>query len=196
MKRILLSRVIFLLTINISICIAASSQTVFKSDVVDIRLAGTSTLHDWEMKSVKGISDAEFTITSGGKVSSLSKLSFSLPVKSLKSDHIAMDNNAYKAMKTGNNPNLNFILTSSTIKLIGENHYQINCIGKMTIAGTTKEINLVADARYNTADKTFTVSGIKKMKMTDYNVKPPKVVLGTIKTGNDISISYNMKYVK
>jgi hypothetical protein len=36
--------------------------------------------------------------------------------------------------------------------------------------------------------------GVKKMKMTEYNVKPPTALLGTFKTGNYISISYNLKF--
>jgi hypothetical protein len=52
----------------------------------------------------------------------------------------------------------------------------------------------MATGVYNPADKSFTVTGVKKMKMTDYNVKPPTALLGTIKTGNDITISYNLKF--
>jgi hypothetical protein len=60
------------------------------------------------------------------------------------------------------------------------------------LAKSTRE--LMATGVYNPADKSFTVTGVKKMKMTDYNVKPPTALLGTIKTGNDITISYNLKF--
>ena len=66
--------------------------------------------------------------------------------------------------------------------------------GTMSIAGTTKANRSCGHSQYNPADKSFTVTGVKKMKMTDYNVKPPTVMLGTIKTGNDISIAYNLKF--
>ena len=107
-----------------------------------------------------------------------------------------MDKNTYKALDTDKNPNISFVLTNGTVTSTGANNYQLNCVGKLTIAGTVKETDLVAVGKYNPADKSFTVTGVKKMKMTDYNVKPPKVMLGTIKTGNDIAITYNLKFVR
>jgi YceI-like domain len=171
-----------------------SAQRVFESQVMDITLSGTSSLHDWEMKAVKGASKATFSVDRNNKVTGLSMLSFTFPARNLKSKHTVMDNNTYKALNTTKNPNISFILTSATVTPTGGDNYQLNCIGKLTIAGTTRETNLTSTGKYNPADKSFTVTGVKKMKMTDYNVKPPKAMLGTIKTGNDISIAYSIKF--
>jgi len=173
-----------------------SAQTVFQLQVIDVRLTGTSTLHDWEMKAAKGSSEVAFVLDPAGKITSISRLSFTLPATSLKSEHTAMDNNTYKALNTDKNPNISFVLTSGTVTQTGGDNYQLNCVGKLTIAGTVKETDLVAVGKYNPADKSFTVTGVKKMKMTDYNVKPPTVMLGAIKTGNDIAISYNLKFIR
>lgn len=170
------------------------AQTSFQSDRMDIRLQGTSNIHDWEMKAVAGSSSASFVIDAKNKVTALNSLTFTLPAKSLKSDSKAMDNNTYKALKSSANPNLSFVMGSATVVSTGNNSYQLNCSGMMSIAGTTKETSLVAIATYDPSDKTLTIKGVKKMKMTDYNVKPPKALLGTIKTGDQISISYTMKY--
>ena len=171
------------------------AQTVYHSQAFDLKLNGTSNLHDWEMKAVKGTSEVAFVVDAKGILTSLSKLSFSLPAKNLKSNHSGMDNNTYKALNAEKNPNISFVGTSATVTSKGGNNYQFNCLGKMSIAGTTKQTDLVATGKYNPADKSFTITGIKKMKMTDYNVKPPKALLGTIKTGDDISISYNIKFI-
>jgi len=173
---------------------AVSAQTVFQSNTVEIRLTGTSSLHDWEMKTVLGSSEATFVVDASGKITAISTLSFTLPATSLKSESKAMDKNTYKALDTKKNPNISFVLTSATVVANGGNNYQLNCIGRLTIAGTVKETELLAIGKYNPADKSFTISGVKKMKMTDYNVKPPTVMLGAIKTGNDIAISYNLKF--
>ena len=177
-----------------SILSPALAQTSFQSGEMDMRLNGTSNLHDWEMKAVKGTSKAVFVVSPAGKITSISRLSFSFPATNLKSEHKAMDKNTYKALNTSRNPNISFVLTSSSVTPTGGNNYQLNCTGKMSIAGTTKETNLVATGKYNPADRSFTVTGVKKMKMTDYNVKPPTAVMGTIKTGNDIVLSYNVKF--
>jgi len=193
MKKMTLSRIALLVALNFALSITAIAQTNYSTQVVDIKLNGTSNLHDWEMKAVSGTSAASFGVTNG-KVTSLSKMSFSLPAKNLKSGKSAMDKNTYKALNTDANPNITFVLTSATIVSTGGNNYKINCQGKMSIAGKTNQTELVATGVYNPADKSFTVTGVKKMKMTDYNVKPPTALLGTVKTGNDIAISYNLKF--
>jgi len=188
-----LSKIALFAAINFALSITAISQTNYRTQVVDIKLNGTSNLHDWEMKAVSGTTAASFVVTNG-KITSLSKLNFSLPVKNLKSGESAMDKNTYKALNSDANPNISFVLSSATVVSTGGNNYKLNCQGKMSIAGKTNQTELLATGIYNPADKSFTVTGVKKMKMTEYNVKPPTALLGTIKTGNDISISYNLKF--
>lgn len=186
----------FLLIVSLFGTLLLSGQTKFLAKTITVKLEGTSTLHDWEMNADnKASSEATFSIA-GDKVTGISNLSFVLPATSLKSDHKAMDKNTYKALKTEDNPTINFVMTSGSIAYVEGNMYQIKCNGKLTIAGTTRETDVVAVGKYNPADKSFVVSGVKKMKMTDFDVKPPSVMLGTIKTGNDIIVTYNVKYTK
>ena len=135
-------------------------------------------------------------VMDGDKPTDLSSLNFTIPVNSLKSGKGMMDKNTYKAMKASDHKNITFALTSGTVTPVDATTYTVKAIGKLTIAGTTKETDLVATAKFNAADKSFTVSGAKKMKMTEYNVTPPTVMLGTIKTGNDITINYQSKIIK
>jgi polyisoprenoid-binding protein YceI len=169
------------------------SEKKYQAKNVSISIKGTSTLHDWEMKSSEGKCDAIFVLGANNKVTSLSGLSFAVPSKSLKSGNNMMDNNTYKALKTDTHQQIAFTLSSSTLTQLEGFNYQIKCIGKLTIAGATRETELLATGKLNPADNSLFVSGTKKMKMTDYNVKPPTVMMGTIKTGDDITINYNLK---
>jgi hypothetical protein len=72
----------------------------------------------------------------------------------------------------------------------------LKAFGKLSIAGTSKETEVLGTVKYNAADQSFTLTGVKKMNMTDYNVEPPTALFGTIKTGNAISITYNAKITK
>ncbi len=196
MKNISIKKIALLMVISLSVYNGAIAQTNYESHSMDISLTGTSTLHDWEMKAATGTSEAAFTVDADGNITSLTRLKFTLHAENLKSGHTVMDKNTYKALKTRDNPNITFVLTSATVTSKGSNNYLVDCAGTMSIAGTTKATNLLATAHYNPSDKSFTVTGVKKMKMTDYNVKPPTVMLGTIKTGNDISIAYNLKFTR
>lgn len=129
----------------------------------------------------------------GNKISDLSLLVFTLPVTSLKSEHKTMDNNTYKALKANKHPEIAYTLSSATVTPVNATTYTIKTRGKLTIAGTTRETDVEGTAKLN-ADNSITVTGSKKLRMTDYGVTPPKVMM--IKTGNDLTISYNLRLTK
>jgi len=184
---------IFSLVLISSLSIAPLSgkaQSKFHAQTVNMLLTGTSTLHDWEMKSKEGQCDA--TITVNDNKVTLTSFSFSMPAESLKSEHTLMDKNTYKALNTDKNPNITLVLSSANVTPAGANTYQVKAVGKLTIAGTTKQTDVNATLKYNPATKSFTCTGTKSFKMSEYGVKPPTVMMGTIKTGDPITISYTL----
>jgi hypothetical protein len=168
----------------------------FRSQNLDLSINGTSTLHDWEMKSNKGKCEVVLALDNNDKITQLTGLYFEVLTESLKSEHTSMDDNTYKALNSKNNKTINYVLSSATVTQSDAVTYQIRTIGKLTIAGTTKETDVNAIAKYNAADKSFTITGSKKIRMTDFGVKPPTMMLGTIKTGNDITVSFATKIIR
>ena len=166
---------------------------VAAAQTVSVVIKGTSSLHDWEMKSNKGRVELLLGLGDNARLLGLSTLKFNMEAESLKSEKSMMDNNAYKALKTNSAKNISFVLTSANISQTNETSYLIKAIGKLTIAGTTRETDVIANLKYSTADKSFIVTGTKKLKMTDYNVKPPSFMMGAVKTGDEITISFQTK---
>lgn len=192
MKMVIVLFIIFLINKSLP----ALSQELYHSQFSSVLIAGTSTLHDWEMKSDKGHFEAAFILNADNKLTSIHALNFSVPSESLKSGHTMMDNNTYKALNTKAYNSISFVLSSVNITLVDATTYNLKCLGKLTIAGTTRETDLTVNCKWNAADKSFNCTGAKKIKMTDYNVKPPSVMMGTIKTGDEITITYNLKIIK
>lgn len=184
-------RTLFLLGVSVILTTGASSQTRYQSQSVDLVVNGTSNIHDWHINSKQGQSEAIVVLTND-KITSLQKLTFSSPAKSLKSDSKQMDKNTYKALKVEANPNINFELVSANLTVVDGSTYSVKGIGKLTIAGVTKQTDVNGTCKVN-ADKSLTITGTKKFKMTDYKVDPPTALFGTIKTGDDIVINYNLK---
>lgn len=187
-----------LLTIVMAILLGISQNSYAQAEIkypagdnINLILNGTSTLHDWDMKSAKGKVEAVFTFDKNGHISGLTALVFATPAEGLKSDHSAMDRNAYKALKTSGNPNISFSFVSANVTTTDGVNYMLRCQGKLTIAGTTVNTDLVATAKLN-ADKSITVSGSKKISMKDFNVEPPTFMFGTIKTGNDVTLKFSL----
>jgi hypothetical protein len=184
----------FLLMIFISINSIANAQTSYQlAGPIKVQIEGTSNIHDWEMGAEQGNGNAVFILDKNGVLSGLSSLTFSMPAESLKSEHKTMDKNAYKAMHTDKHSTITFTAVSSTVKPYG-NKYQVQSKGKLTISGVTRDVDLIAICSVNPADRSIACSGSYKFKMTSYNVTPPSIMLGAIKTGDDITVKFDILF--
>lgn len=165
---------LFVLTIS-AIGINAQKLSLAQSSIT---VSGTSTLHDWDMTS----KDGSFVGNVNGN--KIENLVFVIKATSLKSKDASLDKNAYKALSTDKYPEITFNVVS--VPTNGTS----NVMGKLTIANSTKEINLPVTVAKN--GNAYTLSGKVKLKMTTFGIKPPSVMMGTIKSGDEITISYNI----
>lgn len=168
------------------------AQHVYRSNATQATVKGTSTLHDWDMTSSKGQTKASFVIE-GNQVKGINSLSFTVPAESLKSDKSGLDKNAYKALGTDKHATITFTMTSGTVTPSGNNTFRVKATGNLTIAGTTKQTTITAHGQFNPSDRSISVNGNTIFKMTGYHVKPPTVMMGTIKTGDEITVIYSGK---
>lgn len=182
-----------LIICSIGLFNTAHSQATYQTfGPAKIQILGTSNIHDWEMNTDKGNSTAVFITDAHGALSGLSALTFTLPVESLKSEHAGLNKNAYKAMRSDKFAQLTFTVLSASIKPVGST-YQVYSKGRLTISGVTKDVDVTGTCTVNT-DKSITLNGSYKLKMTSYNVTPPSIMLGAIKTGDDITVKFNLLY--
>lgn len=176
-----------LLAIAVLISFSANAQSRYvQSGASRISISGTSTLHDWTMATDKATFDASFETSVQGNPQQLISLKVSVPSESLKSGKNGMDKNAYSALKTDKNKHITFQLASAKVE-----DKTIRCYGNLSIAGTTKQIEV--EATYTVLpDGSFQVKGSKKLAMRDYNVEPPSFMFGSVTTGNDITVSFDV----
>ena len=154
------------------------------SSVLEVH--GTSSLHDWHVDAAE--QSGKIVITNSEDLA-ISALSFSVQAESLKSGKSSMDKNTYKALKTDDYKAIDFRLNSiKQVEKLTEQSFKLTALGDMTISGVTKTISLNITINLNEA-KVF-IEGEKSILMTDYGIKPPKALLGTIKTGNKINIIF------
>jgi polyisoprenoid-binding protein YceI len=141
--------------------------------------------------------NAQFNINPklSSQLVSLGSLSFSLPVLNLKSGESKLDKNAYKALKTDRYKNIVYKLRSSKVMAGKNKGYLVKTQGDLTVAGVTKSISMDVICTVN-PDASITCTGSEKLKMTDYNVEPPKFMAGAMKTGNNITLDFIIVYRK
>jgi hypothetical protein len=168
---------------------ALNAQVNYRSVSNNVVIAGTSTLHDWEMKSAVASVAAAFELDPDGKLVDIVGVNFVMDPTSLKSGKGAMDDNAYKALKTKTYKTIKFASVGGTITPAGPNKYNIKCSGMMQIASKSVNTELTVSCTVN-ADGTITCTGSKSIKMTAFDVEPPSFMMGTIKTGDDLKITF------
>lgn len=164
---------------------AVAQQSFEISGNPEMKVSGTSTLHDWDMVSSNAEGAASLRI-SAGKVTSISSARFSMPVASLKSGKGQMDKNAFNALKADDHPNITFTLLEANQD--GGNDWKAT--GRLQIAGATRTVPFSLKVSPDGAD--VNVSGSAKIKLTDFEVDPPTAVFGTIKTGDEMTITIDL----
>ncbi|WP_183578084.1 YceI family protein [Mucilaginibacter sp. X5P1] len=176
------------------------AQSIYKindSKDMDMKLSGTSTLHSWTMdaKTFSGDADFHFESGSGGQLSSVKSLTFTLAVADLKGSEGGLNKNAYKALKAKDYKDIDYKLISAIITPEKDNKYLVKTHGNLTIAGVTKEVIMNVECVVN-PDATITCIGSERLNMTDYAVKPPTFMLGAMKTGDAITLNFTLVYKK
>jgi polyisoprenoid-binding protein YceI len=156
-----------------------------------VTIKGTSNLHDWESYAKEVRINAN-VVADANNLKSIQNLSVDIPVKSIKSPKGSiMDGKTYDALNAKNFPNITYKLEKVTSLNRNGDHYDINASGYLTIAGTTNRIDLYVKGKLN-GDGGITFSGSKKLKMTDYKIDPPTALFGTLTTGDDIEVSFQV----
>ena len=184
-----------LIAFSLMIGLFSFAQVKYSSKSLALTVSGTSTLHDWDMKSAVGTFEANFTLNAAGAITAVNGLSFSTKADALKSGHDAMDKNAYKALKSDKAPVISYTSNTATVTNLDATDYSVKSTGKLTIAGTTLDAEIVATCKVN-ADKSITVMGSKKISMKEFGMAPPTFMMGTIKTGNDVTLKFDLKLNK
>ena len=148
---------------------------------------GTSNIHDWEIDAEN--QTGTLAIETANKLQ-IKKLNIVLEVEGLKSGKGGMDKNTYKALNLKKYTTIEFqFLSTEEVSELKNGSYSFKTKGNLKISGVTKMISLEFILHKN--DNEVKLVGEKTIKMTDFNVDPPKALLGTIKTGNEVTIKFN-----
>ncbi|MCH7408355.1 YceI family protein [Belliella sp. DSM 111904] len=151
-----------------------------------LKVTGTSTLHDWEMVSSTASGKAKFTLESG-KVTGAKDLVVTMPAESIKSGKNGMDKNAYSALNTKTHKEVKFVLKELVSVATG-----FQAVGDFTIAGVTQTAKF--PVTYAVSGEKITFKGKYDCKLSDFKIDPPTALMGTVKTGNEVSIHFDIAF--
>ena len=159
-------------------------------------IKGTSTIHDWEADVEEmdvTIALAPDRLQKESMNSPVESFSIVVPVKSIESGKGRMNRKIYEALEEENYPQINFELVSAEIN--GENSsmdsFKLNATGTLTIKGNAKEVSFPVQVT-RIDENSFRFEGSYSLNMENYEVDPPSAMFGTIKSGEEVEIVFNI----
>jgi len=182
----------FLLLFLIGSASSLEAQSSFKITESTMTIQGTSSLYDWESQvtEVNGTGKIE---AKNKKITGIPDLRVEIPVTSIKSAKgKVMDDKAYGALKSEEFPTIIYQLSAlKSIQKKGDG-FLLKATGQLTMAGTTRTIEMDVTA-IPSGSGGWEVQGAKALNMTEYNIEPPKALMGTLKTGEEVTITFSVK---
>ena len=167
------------------------AQDIFQiGDNSSVKVTGTSTLHDWESEventEVKLVASTENDLTT------IKELEIKIEARSIKSGKDVMDIKTYNALKSTENPYITFTLKEPvTIN----NDQEVTAKGSLSLAGMTKDIEVTGKVNYSN-EAQMGIEASYTINMPDYEIDPPSAMFGTIKTGKEVTVIFNLELTK
>lgn len=154
-------------------------------------IAGTSSLHKWESSVGIATVKSDIVINEAG-LEAINNLYLEVDGKSIKSTKgSVMDKKTWEALKTDQHPKITYQLSKIESITPAGGDYDIKALGNLTIAGVKQAISMTVKGKI-LSNGSLSIKGSKALKMTDFKIDPPTALMGTLKTGNDITISFDI----
>jgi polyisoprenoid-binding protein YceI len=162
----------------------------------ELSFEGTSTLHGFHCKTTKLQVSASVDPTyMEAKLSQMNRplksIEVVIPVKSLSCGNKGLEENMLKTLKADKFPEIRYQLSTYEIASAADNQVTLKSIGTLTVAGNQKQIEMIVKTERGTDGKAVAV-GTQSILMTDFGIKPPVFMLGALKTGNKIVVSFKL----
>lgn len=172
--------------------IGVQAQDVYKLQTKNSKLTveGTSTVHDWEVKATEFNAETRLKVAEN-LVSQVSNVLFTASAESLESGKGLMDRKMQEALKTNKHPEIKFSLKKNEVV----NGKKATLSGLLTIAGKTREVDVTVNFDAQNPQQ-FGVTGEVPLKMSDFNIDQPTAMMGTIKTGDEVKVKFDLEFVR
>lgn len=162
----------------------------------EVTVEGTSTMHAYHCTTNKIMA---YVDVDPGYTKDLTKIAkpivsvkVNIVVNTLKCGNGTMDKNLYSTLNADKNPLITYTLSGYDILNGLSSSFAANTKGSLKISGTEKLIDMKVNAS-RLAEGKVTAEGEQTLLMTDFGIKPPSFMLGTLKVGNEVKVKFNLK---
>jgi polyisoprenoid-binding protein YceI len=184
-----LKSLVFLSAMLATLALSAQEMYTTVPGESKVVIKGTSTLHDWQMDA-KNFKSEMVLKEKSEKDMEISGVSFSCKSSDVTGEQKLMNSKAHEALKVKQFSDIKFSQSGVKMETVNGNSFKGNVVGKLEIAGVSRNVELPFAGEVKSGDN-VSVSGSFRMKMSDYGIVPPSVMMGTIKTGDEITLEYS-----
>ena len=191
-----------LLTISALVAVSATAGAQTSSTRLQIEpgselsIAGTSNVHDFHCKTNTFNAyidvDPGYTKDLTKVAHPIVSVSVVIAVKSLTCGNKKMDENMYSTLQADKNQIIRYKLNGYDILNGSATGFAAKTTGVLTILGKEKVVAMKIDAaRLN--DGKATAEGEETLLMSEFGIKPPSFMFGTMKVGDEVKVKFNLK---
>lgn len=158
-------------------------------------VTGTSTVRGFECKAASIDADVKSTVPSAAAAvlageKAIGSVEVRVSAAKLDCANGTMNDHMRKALKATEHPTIVFKLSSYDL-VRGEQGTQVKMAGTLDLGGVQKPVAITANAEQG-ANGMLHVSGSYDLKMTEYGIKPPSLMLGTMKVGERVKVGFDL----
>jgi polyisoprenoid-binding protein YceI len=183
--------------------IAAFARTDTRTtDTLDLQpesrlwVAGTSTVRSFQCQA--GSFDA--TVTSSGSEAvaavlagekAVSNVQVTVPAEKLDCRNGTMNEHMRKALKVKEFPTIAFRAAAYELTRVADS-VAVTLTGTLTLGGVEKPVTVTAIAKPGPTNGTLLVSGTREVRMSEFGLKAPTLMLGTMKVDDRVTVGFDI----
>jgi len=158
-------------------------------------VAGTSTVRSFRCQAGTfdakvGSSAAEAVVAVLAGEKAVSAVEVTVPVDRLDCRNSTMNEHMRKALKAKEFPTIAFKVASYELARADEG-VDVTLTGTLTLGGVEKPVTVAARVK-GRDDGQLLVTGTHEVRMTEFDLKPPKLMLGTMRVDEKIKVGFEI----
>lgn len=164
----------------------------------EISFTGTSSLHGFTCKTTQFDAqlsvDPEYATNLADLARPIGAVNVTIPVRGLNCGNKGLEKNMLKALKADQNATITFRLDTYEVDAASRtaDAFTAQAVGSLKIAGRERPIQLQVRGERH-PDGAVRARGERDMLMSDFGIRPPTMMLGTVKTGDRIVVKFNLQ---
>lgn len=164
----------------------------------ELTVEGTSSMHAWHCKTDKLNAyvdvDPGYTRDLTKVARPIAAVKVNIVVKTLSCGNSQMDRNMYSTLKADENQLIKYTLTGYDLLngSVSPTSFGAKTTGTLMIAGETRPIDMKISAERQSDGKAV-ASGEQTLLLSDFGIKAPSFMFGTLKVGNEVKVKFTLK---